>query len=322
MRAPAFWDADGALARALVPASWLWSAGARLREATATPFRAPIPVICIGNFTVGGAGKTPVALAIGARLAAAGRRVAFLTRGHGGRLAGPVAVDPAMHDAEAVGDEPLLLAAVAPTLVARDRAAGARAAAAAGATALVMDDGLQNPGLAKDLALAVIDGETGFGNGRVVPAGPLRESVARGLARADAAIIVGDDRAGLAAALPARLPALRARLAPENGEAFRGARVAAFAGIARPEKFFATLRALGAELVEARGFADHHRYGAGEVEALLDAATRSGARLVTTAKDAARLPATLRARVEVLRVRATFADEPALDALLAKALRD
>ena len=321
MRAPAFWEHDGALARALAPAGWLWELGGRVHGAFSAPFRAPVPVLCVGNFTAGGAGKTPVALAIGERLAARGRAVGFLSRGYGGRLAGPVAVDPSRHTAEDVGDEPLLLAAVAPTIVARDRAEGARAAVAAGIGVIVMDDGLQNPGLVKDLSLAVIDGETGFGNGRVIPAGPLRERVVVATSRVQAAVVIGEDRAGVGHALPRGLPRLRADLVAENAEEFRGRRVIAFAGIGRPGKFFASLERAGATLVARHGFADHHRYAAGEIEALATTAREARARLVTTAKDFVRVPEAQRGALAVLRVRAVFADEAAIDALLAGALR-
>ncbi len=325
MTPPAFWSRPPGLAAALLaPLGALYGAAGRVRQAWARPWGAPVPVVCVGNLVLGGAGKTPVALAIARTLTAAGLAPHFLTRGYGGRLAGPVRVDPALHDAEAVGDEPLLLAAEAPAWVARDRAAGARAAVAGGAGAIVMDDGFQNPYLRKDLSLVVVDGAAGLGNGAVFPAGPLRETVRCGMARADAVVVMGEDRAGigrrLAAAVPGRppLPVLRARLVPEPEAArLRGAAVLAFAGIGRPEKFFATLEALGATLVGRYGFPDHHRYSPDELMRLAERAAALNARLVTTAKDHVRLPAAARAMAEAVAVRVAWDDEAALRRVLA-----
>ncbi|HET6522379.1 MAG TPA: tetraacyldisaccharide 4'-kinase [Geminicoccaceae bacterium] len=318
MRAPEFWTRDGPLPRLLGPLGAAYGLAGRVRAALATPRRAPVPVVCVGNLTVGGTGKTPLALALAGHLAATGRRPHLLTRGYGGRLRGPLRVDPTRHDAAAVGDEALLLAGAAPTWLARDRAAGALAAAAAGAGVVVMDDGYQNPTLAKDLALVVVDGATGFGNGRLLPAGPLREPVAEGLRRASALVVVGPDRAGVARLAPPGLPILEAEIRPAaDAPDLSGRRVLAFAGIGRPDKLFDLLRAEGAELVAARAFADHHAYRRPEVEALLAEAARLGALPVTTAKDAVRLPADLRRHVAVLPVALALGDPAALDALLA-----
>src|SRR5438477_9577414 len=196
-----------------------------------------------------------------------GIAVHVVTRGYGGDLPGPVRIDPARHDANAVGDEALLIAARTPCWVARDRAAGIAAAAEAGAAAILLDDGFQNPSVAKDLSLVVIDAEYGFGNGRVMPAGPLREPVAAGLARADAVVLIGD------APTPSELsgascPVLRAAVEPVNGERFRNARLVAFAGIGRPEKFFATVRRLGGQLAATQSFPDHHPYRPDEIARL------------------------------------------------------
>lgn len=317
MRTPAFWyRPPGAAAAALAPLGALYGLIGRRRLAASAPRRVGVPVICVGNLVAGGAGKTPVGLAILAALRARGVNAHALTRGHGGREAGPLRVDPTRHGAADVGDEALLLAESAPCWVARDRAAGAEAAVAAGAGAIVMDDGFQNPGLFKDRALVVVDGAVGFGNGRLIPAGPLRERIADGLRRASALVIVGPDQTG-AAALAGGLPVLRARLAPdESGLALAGRRVLAFAGIGRPEKFFMTMESLGAAVVARRSFADHHPYQAAEIHALLGQAAALDALPVTTAKDAVRLPADLRARVAVLPVAIVW-DAPAdLDRLL------
>ncbi|BBK45119.1 tetraacyldisaccharide 4'-kinase [Allostella vacuolata] len=315
MREPDFWRRSGPLATLLGPLGVLYALAGLVRQRTAHPWRAPVPVVCIGNLTLGGTGKTPVVLDLARRLAA--RRPHVVTRGYGGRLAGPERVDPARHSAEDVGDEPLLLARRTPTWVARDRAAGARAAVRAGAGLLLLDDGFQNPGLAKDLSLVVVDGEAGFGNGRVFPAGPLREPVARGLARADALVLMGEDRHGIARVSP--VPVLSARLVPRMPLAFAPlAPLVAFAGIGRPEKFFATLRRLGADPVAEQGFPDHHRFRVDELLRLEGLAAGLDARLVTTDKDAVRLPPSWRARVAVLRVGVEWEDPAALDRMLAR----
>ena len=322
MRAPEFWAEDGALPRLLDPLGRLYGLAGRARRLCITPQPAPVPAICVGNLTVGGAGKTPVALALAARLLAAGERPHLVTRGYGGRARGPLRVDPTRHDSLLVGDEALLLAALAPTWVARDRLAGARAAAAAGANIVILDDGLQNPRFAPDLAFVVIDGDYGFGNGRLLPAGPLREPVAAGLGRAHAAIRLGGGASGKARPLLAGLPCLAAELRPTaDAPPLAGRLVLAFAGIGRPQKLFATLRKAGAVLVDGVAFPDHHRYRRAEVERLLAQAARVGAMCVTTAKDAVRLPADLRTRVMVLPVAVSWRDPAKLDRLLAATLR-
>lgn len=320
MRAPEFWsgraqgrDAAPMLRALLTPLSWLYAGAGAARLAATTPTRVGPPVICIGNVSVGGVGKTPVVRAVRAALAARGVAAHALSRGHGGRLKGPVLVDPATHTAADVGDEPLLHARDGPAWIARDRVAGAQAAAAAGAQAIVLDDGFQNPTLAKDLAVLVVDAQDGFGNGAVLPAGPLREPVGAALARADAVILMGDGAAAQDPRLGAR-PVLRAAIAPA-GPAPAGPLVA-FAGIGRPEKFFDTLTALGADLADAVPFGDHHPYSEQDITFLTRLAADRGARLVTTEKDHVRLPAAARSAILTLPVTARFADEAALAALL------
>lgn len=323
MRAPEFWQrADSTCSRLLRPASLAWTAASRLRRSLARPYQAPVPVLCVGNLVAGGAGKTPTALAVARRCADRGIAVHLLTRGYGGRIAGPHRVDPTRDESEEVGDEPLLLAARFPTWVAQDRAAGARAAVAAGAKAIVMDDGFQNPGLAKALSFLVVDGGQGFGNGEVIPAGPLREPVADGLARAQAIVLVGDADAGLEARLAlSRLPLLRARLRPGPGaDRFRGERVAAFAGIGRPAKFYETLRALGATLVATRDFPDHYRYKPEDIMTMVEHAASRDAVLITTAKDAVRLPPGALNMLHILPVELAWDDPAALDAVLDRVL--
>jgi tetraacyldisaccharide 4'-kinase len=305
MQAPGFWwRKSGAAAALLSPIAAIYGAvaGRRLAQSGA---RAGVPVICIGNPTVGGAGKTPTAIAVARLLIDAGEHPAFLTRGFGGRLAGPVLVETS-HTANDVGDEPLLLWRVAPTVVSRDRVAGARHAIAAGATVIVMDDGFQNPALVKDLSILVIDGARGIGNCQVIPAGPLRAPLAPQLERAHAVLIVGEGDGAMPAT---KLPTFRARLQPDSAAiaSLKGRRVLAFAGIGDPQKFFATLAAAGINAQIQRGFADHHRYRADEATALLAEAERRDLALVTTEKDLARMQgdpslAALAARVHVLPV--------------------
>ncbi|MGP1394512.1 MAG: tetraacyldisaccharide 4'-kinase [Inquilinaceae bacterium] len=320
MKTPRFWYRQpGSAAALLSPAAALWGLGGTLRRRTSRPASAPVPIICVGNVVAGGAGKTPVVLALAETCAVGGRRPHLLSRGYGGRLRGPVRVDPDTHSARDVGDEPLLLARSAPTWVARDRLAGARAAAAAGAGMIILDDGLQNPRLHKDLALLVVDGETGFGNGRLIPAGPLREPPAVALARADAVIVMGTDRHGLAdGAAAAGRPILQARLEPDDDAArLKGKPVVAFAGIARPAKFFATLEGIGARLVARFAFPDHHRFDPDELMQMADLAAASGARLVTTEKDHVRLPVEARGITETIGIHVVWSDPAAVDALLA-----
>ncbi|WP_111429036.1 tetraacyldisaccharide 4'-kinase [Rhodobacteraceae bacterium DSL-40] len=330
MHPPAFWfrprHRPGLRARLLAPLAAVWSWAGRRRLAGQTPERLGIPVVCVGNLTLGGAGKTPTVIALVSRLVAQGVRVHVISRGHGGSLEGPVAVDERRHSAAEVGDEPLLIAPFAPVWVARDRAAAGRAAEAAGAEIVIMDDGFQNPALAKDLSIVVVDAATGFGNGRVVPSGPLREPVARGLARADMVLAIGApaDRAAFAAAWPetAALPVAGAALAPlDTGMAWEGLRAFAFAGIGRPAKFFATLRALGAEIVAAREFADHAVYDRRILSRLDSEAHESRAQLVTTEKDAVRLPPDFRRKIIVVPVRLALDDWAPLDTALARIRR-
>jgi tetraacyldisaccharide 4'-kinase len=316
-RPPGFWRRDGALARLLSPLSAV-TAAVTARRVARPGWQAPVPVICCGNVTVGGAGKTTVALDLGARLTAHGRTVHFLLRGYGGSIRGPYRVT-AGDTADRVGDEALLLAAVAPTWIGADRAAGARAAVAAGARLLVLDDGLQNPDLSKDLSLLVVDGASGFGNGRVLPAGPLREPVAAGAARCQAAVLIGPDHAGVATTVA--LPVLRAVLRPgPEITALIGRRVLAFAGIARPEKFFAMLADAGVVVAATESFPDHHSFAPADLRRVLDAAARLGAVPVTTPKDAVRLPDAFRDRIGAVGVSLAWEDAAALDALLARVL--
>jgi tetraacyldisaccharide 4'-kinase len=314
MKAPGFWYHENSLAAALLsPVAAVYELAGRIDRSRVRPAKAGAPVICIGNLVAGGAGKTPTALAVADLLS--DRSVAFLSRGYGGRLAGPVRVAPDFHSAADVGDEALLLARRAVTWVARDRPAGAAAAVANGAAAIVMDDGFQNPSLVKDLSILVVDGETGFGNGHLIPAGPLREPIDAGMARADAVVLVGDDAAGARGRVPAGTPVFTARIVPTARD-LSGARVVAFAGIARPEKFFATLEAIGCDVVARHALADHHLFAASELARLRADAEGAGARLVTTEKDAVRLPPDMRDEAATLPVALAWDDRDAAAAFV------
>jgi len=316
MQPPEFWSRNTwsaqLISSALTPIGYFHGASVAWKHRRRKPYRARAKVVCIGNLTAGGSGKTPVAIAIAQMLQAKGIAVAFLSRGYGRRSSGAIRVDTHEHGADVVGDEALLLARIAPTVVAGDRAEGARLAERCGAEIIVMDDGHQNFSIAKDLSLVVVDGDGGFGNGRVIPAGPLREPVQQGLERADAAIVSGNGTPSLSGF--AR-PILRARLASD--QRLDGQTLIAFAGIGRPDKFFATLRVQGAELLETRAFADHHVYSVAEIATLKDHARESGARLITTEKDYVRLNADDRSNIDTLPVRAVFDDPAAIERLLA-----
>lgn len=326
MRAPSFWRRDGICARMLAPLGRLYALAGEIRFAWVHACPPPVPVLCVGNLVAGGAGKTPVALALGRRLMDRGVAVHFLIRGYGGTEAGPLRVDAARHRAADVGDEALLLAELAPTWVARNRRDGCYAAAADGAGVVVMDDGFQNPALLKTVSVVVVDGRRGFGNGRPMPAGPLRELVAVGIERADAMIMIGDDEEGagerVAGLVGKHFRMLRAdvRPGPEAAD-LAGRRMVAFAGIADPDKFFETLRAIGCHLMATRSFPDHHPYGAREVIALRELAVGLDAGLITTEKDIQRMTPEVRAGIEVLTIDLEWRDEDAVDAMLGPLIR-
>jgi tetraacyldisaccharide 4'-kinase len=294
MREPGFWFRPSSLlSLLLLPLGALYGAVAA-RRLQLKGFDTGIPVLCVGNYHVGGAGKTPAVLALAKLLRDLGETPVVLSRGYGGRLRGPVMVDPARHNAADVGDEPLMLARTAAVAVARDRIDGAALARSQGASVILMDDGFQNPAVAKDASLIVIDSDRGLGNGRVFPAGPLRAPLLPQLARTDALIVIGAGSAAgpVAEAMTAQgRPVLSAHLKASEASlaVLRGQRVLAFAGIGDPIRFFRTLRACAIDVVRERAFADHHPFTQGEIEALVTEAKRDGLTLVTTEKDLARL---------------------------------
>jgi tetraacyldisaccharide 4'-kinase len=294
MHEPAFWNRPSSLlSRLLMPLAALYGAIAA-RRLVRTGMRAGVPVICVGNYHVGGAGKTPTVLALAGILRTLGETPVILSRGYGGRLGGPVRVDPHKHTAADVGDEPLMMAGTVPVIVSRQRDAGIAPARALGASVILMDDGFQNPAVAKDISLIVIDGDRAIGNGQVFPAGPLRAPLPLQLARTDALVIVGSGNAAdeVAASIGAQNGlVLRAQLKPDDASvaALRGRRLYAFAGIGDPPRFFRSLRACGIDVVAERAFADHHPFSQGDIAKMQTAADRDGLTLVTTEKDLARL---------------------------------
>lgn len=310
MKAPAFWwqPQRSLAAHLLMPVGAAVGAVTLWRMERGSTWRAPVPVFCVGNPTVGGSGKTPVAIALAGALRAAGASPVFLSRGYGGALSGPVIVDPHVHSAADVGDEPRLLAQHGPAVIAANRAAGAALAATVG-DAIVMDDGFQNPAIEKDFAILLVDAAVGFGNGAVTPAGPMRAPYGPQAARADAVLTV-DAGEGLPAPMPAGVSGT-VRLVAEADRNLEGVKALAFAGIGRPEKFFASAAGLGARLLETRAFADHQPLRDDEASQLLADASGRGLALLTTQKDVARLGnsaahSALRNAVEVVRIRAVL----------------
>lgn len=327
MREPHFWTVTDKRSRAsapvikllMTPLSMLYRWAGRRRIATTVPHDAGLPVICIGNLTLGGAGKTPVTAATRAHFAAHGARVASLSRGYRGSILGPVHVDTLTHTAAEVGDEPLMLAASGEAWISKDRPAGATAMKEAGVQIVIMDDGHQNPTLKKSLSIVVIDGTNPFGNGHIFPKGPLREPIADGLSRADAVVVMGGDE------MPAALSTfkgvvLRAHLEPLA--LLPPGRYIAFAGIGRPERFFDGLQQQpGVELSESVPYPDHHAFQPSDIAYLMKLAKERDARLVTTDKDHVRLPPDVKGHVMRASVEAKFEDPAAFAALLDRVLR-
>jgi tetraacyldisaccharide 4'-kinase len=320
MRAPDFWQRRGLAATLLAPLGVLYGASVAFKARHATPYDPALPVICVGNLTAGGAGKTPIVRDLARRLKIRGYRPGIVSRGYGGTAQGPLKVDPALHDATLVGDEPLLLARDAPCWVAKDRAAGARAMVANGIDVVLMDDGLQNPSLHQDLRIIVADGTTGFGNGRPIPAGPLREHIAVGIARADALVVTGEDRRNLGDVFSSQIRILQTSVAVQDG--LPASPLVAFAGIGRPEKFRETLVSAGANVAEFQAFADHHAYSEGELTALSAKAQRLGAELVATEKDWVRLNAGWRGKIKAIEINVVWRDEAAIASLLDRLVRN
>lgn len=296
MKTPDFWKHTTPLSIVLAPIGWLYGTITALRFKWGKAYKAPCPVICIGNLTAGGTGKTPVSLSIAHLLQKEGKNPCFISRGYGGKLRN-IIVNKAIHSAQQVGDEPLLLAQKAQTAISPNRAAGAKLAVAAGANCLIMDDGFQNPGLYKDLSFLVFDGSYGIGNGKIIPAGPLRETFTQGLKRADAVIILGEDKFGIAekSELPAFYGSIKAKQ-PQNKQQ----KALAFAGIGHPQKFYNSLKSCGIDIVKTIDFPDHHFYTTVELRQIIDTAAKQNLQIFTTSKDYVKIPQELQTSFQVL----------------------
>ena len=314
MKTPAFWQHKKGLSALLLPFTSFYEMAGIISRLKTAPVTLPIPVICIGGVTAGGAGKTPVALYFGRRMKALEVDAFYLTRGYGGSLPGPVRVDPTKHTAAEVGDEPLLLAQILPTIKCADRLAGAKLALKQGAQAIIMDDGFQNPSLIKNLNVLVVDGRIAFGNNRLIPAGPLRERAQHAINRSHMVVIV--NRTTRVPPFPKEKPVFAATTFPKDGAKFKGKKLYAFCGLAYPEKFFEMLRSLGVKLIETRSFPDHHPYTSAEINKMIVASAKEKALLVTTAKDMVRIPPELRDCMVTLDLGLEMDNEPALDNIL------
>lgn len=322
MKPPHFWafGKENLYAHLLRPLSWIYGTVSNRRANKIDGWMAPIPVICVGNLIIGGAGKTPTALALAEKIIASGGTPFFLSRGYGGSFQGPVIVNSGLHSALQVGDEPLLLARVAPVCVAKNRQEGAALCVKNGATHIIMDDGFQNPGLLKDLSILVIDGGFGVGNQQVFPAGPLRETFKNGVMRANAVLFIGVDRTGILPQIKQfrpDLPILHGHIKSERPHPhIEGQSLMAFAGIGRPEKFYDSLRDQGAHLVETVDFDDHHPYTNAEISELVAQADAKGVRLFTTEKDLVRCPSKFKNRIETLKIHLEWEEQDVLNELL------
>lgn len=309
MKTPTHWKSKNLLSLVLCPLGYLYNLATRLRIKFATPLNASKTVICIGNLTAGGSGKTPVAVSVAKILQSAGFSPFFISRGYGGTLQ-DIIVDPQKHSASEVGDEPLLLARQAPVCVNAKRFWAAQKAIENGADVIVMDDGFQNPGLVKDISFLVFDGSFGCGNGFGIPAGPMRENLKQGLKRADAIIIIGEDRHNLSTRFSDK-PVFQGFITPKQ-TAVGNTPVIAFAGIGRPEKFYESMRTQGFNLTETIDFPDHHQYTEPELQTIIDKAAKNGAEIYTTSKDFVKIPAPLRKYFKVLEIEITWKDKQAL----------
>ena len=310
IRRPKFWQKKLSAACLLLPLSAMWWVGSVLRQTTIKPYHARLPVICIGNLSVGGTGKTPTAILIAKLLKAQGYHPAILSRGYGGSLGGPCWVDKTIHTASDVGDEPLLLSNHLSVCVARNRAVGAQFIENTTAyDVILMDDGLQNPSLHKDLVIGVFDGGVGIGNGWLLPAGPMREPLTSGMDKLDLILINGKDETGLKSLIPQDKIVFEAELKPENAaQSLHGKPVIAFAGIGRPERFFSTAAQLGAKIIDQHAFADHHPFSVSELTKLYEVAQAAGAHLITTEKDWQRLPIDWQNKIANLPVALTMSE--------------
>lgn len=302
MKTPRFWQSDGLVPMLLTPFAWIYGAATQWRLKLKTPHKCKAKVICIGNITAGGVGKTPVAMAMAEKYLKEGKKVFFVTRGYKGKLKN-ILVDLEKHTPEETGDEARLLAGIAPTIIAPQRELGAEKAVRLGAEIIIMDDGFQNPGLYKDESWLVFDGTVGIGNGKIIPAGPLRETLENGQKRADYILIMGEDKTGLTE--KCQLPVYHGKLKPLPFS-LENRRVLAFAGIGHPEKFYQTLKSMGYQTVITKDFPDHYAYKKDDLVALNTEASEAGLSLVTTEKDYVKLSQSAQRNISCLKVRAEW----------------
>ena len=316
MKTPSFWHADGFIPKLLEPLAQLYKCLSFLERSLRSKTKIDVPVLCIGNLVSGGAGKTPIALSIGQKLNAK-HNISFLTRGYGGIEAGPIEVNPDEHSSYEVGDEALILSEVGSTWVSRNRTAGAIAAKNAGFEIVIMDDGFQHTSLVKTLSFVIIDGPYGFGNGRLIPAGPLREPIYSGLKRADIIVLVGEVNPSIIELLPNNKPLLRASLVPaEMGKPLSNNNVIGFAGIGRPTKFLETLEKMGLNIIDFVAFPDHYRFRESEIRELYEKATEVDAILVTTFKDMKRVPKNVAHLCQPIGITVVWEDDSKIQQLL------
>lgn len=309
MKTPRFWSNKNFISTLLRPLGYLYATATHFRVTHGKSQKVGRPVICIGNLTAGGTGKTPVAVSMAKLLQSQGKNPFFVSRGYGGTLK-DILVDNKKHTAFEVGDEPLLLSRQAPVVINSNRYLAAQKALKSGAEIIIMDDGFQNPGLYKDLSFLVFDGGFGYGNGLAVPAGPLRENLHSGLKRANAIIIIGEDEHNLANEFM-ELPVFKGKIVPVNPQV-NNREVIAFAGIGRPEKFYKSLNELGFNLVETLNFPDHHVYTKAELQKIITKAQKQGAVIFTTSKDFVKIPPQMHKFFHVLEIEIKWEDEEKL----------
>ena len=320
MRTPNHWQNNNVLSRLLMPFGWIYFQLSLWRHKIARSVDIGVPVICVGNIVAGGAGKTPTVMYLG-KLLSKRLKVAFLTRGYGGAFSGPIKVNPHKHTFQDVGDEALLLSKIAPTWVSKNRLDGGLAAKLDGAQIILMDDGFQNPTIGKTFSILVFDGPYGVGNNQLIPSGPLRETLGRGMSRADAVVIIGEDLHDLQSKIPENIPLFSVTTSPIIPKKLKVAKsVIGFAGIGRPRKFLETLKTLNVEIQDFVPFPDHHKFRNCEIEDLIRRASETGAQLVTTTKDFVRLPPNTKNSIIAMDIELNWANQNQIKALLEQVL--
>ena len=323
IRAPKFWHKPSTVGKLLSPLSILWRTGTAVQKIfSSPPWSGSVPIICVGNLTAGGAGKTPLTIDFVQALNASGHSPHVLTRGFGGSLIGPVKVNPDIHTVAQVGDEPLLLAAKAPTWLARNRIAGAQQAIKNGASIIIMDDGFQNPTIKKSFSILTVDGGYGFGNGQVIPAGPLRETPKTGLSRCDAVVLMGEDRHGIRDFIGNTCPIYRTKIITYPNKELTNQKVLAFAGIGRPSKFYESVIELGYEVVDTFDFPDHHQFKLDEIKSILKQSSELSAIPVTTTKDYVRLPLEVQPMIKKIEIALEWEHIRDRETIISRVLKD